>query len=261
MREIAERAWFRACLALGRLLRAGRYSTVLVIDQDGERQVRKRRLFYAPILVWLGSPLVRFLNAGIRVLPQREWEEREREAYQTLRGASVQIDGDALILPRLAGETLATVLENTALCDSARKKAIELAAVALAALHNAGLTHADAMAENVMVDLEAGVAHWFDFETVHDPRRPIAWRRADDVRALLATCLVRTVPEQFAETLGLILDVYADEEVTHLVAQSFSSVFRRPLPFHLGQAPLSVRGFRQIAELLKERIASRSRPS
>ena len=26
---------------------------------------------------------------------------------------------------------------------------------------------------------EAGVAHWFDFETLHDKRRPLAWRRAD----------------------------------------------------------------------------------
>jgi hypothetical protein len=259
VREIAERAWFLACLTLGRLLRAGRYSTVLIVDQDGERQVRKRRRFYAPILVWLGSPLVRFLNAGIRVLPQREWEEREREAYRRLRGASVQIDDDTLILPRLAGETLATVLENAASGDSVRKRAIELAVVALAELHNAGLTHADAMAENVMVDLEAGAAHWFDFETVHDPNRPIAWRRADDVRALLATCLVRTVPEQFAETLALILDVYAEEGVTRLVAPSFTSVLRRPLTFHLGQAPLSLQGFRQIAGLLKERLATPER--
>ena len=110
-----------------------------------------------------------------------------------------------------------------------------------------------------MVDLEAGVAHWFDFETVHDPTRPVAWRRADDVRALLATCLVRTVPEQFAETLALILDVYAEEGVTRLVAPSFTSVLRRPLTFHLGQAPLSLQGFRQIAGLLKERLATPER--
>ena len=44
-------------------------------------------------------------------------------------------------------------------------------------------THADAMAENVLIDLEGGVAHWFDFETVHDTGRPLVWRRADDVRA------------------------------------------------------------------------------
>ena len=53
---------------------------------------------------------------------------------------------------------------------------------------------ADAMAENVLVDLDAGVARWFDFETVHEASRPQIWRRADDVRALLATCLLRTAP-------------------------------------------------------------------
>jgi hypothetical protein len=31
------------------------------------------------------------------------------------------------------------------------------------------------MAENVLVDLEAGVAHRFDFETIHASRRLIAW--------------------------------------------------------------------------------------
>ena len=110
------------------------------------------------------------------------------------------------------------------------------------------------MAENVLVDLEAGVTHWFDFETIHDSSRPMAWRRADDVRALLVTCLVRTVPEKLAETLQLILDVYADEGVTRVLTTSFTSVWRRPLTFHLAQAGLSLRCFREIARLLRERV-------
>jgi hypothetical protein len=110
------------------------------------------------------------------------------------------------------------------------------------------------MAENVMVDLEAGVANWFDFETVHDPSRPMAWRRADDVRALLATSLLRTTRDEIAGTLRLILDVYRDDEVSRLVAASFASVLRRPLTFHLGQAALSFQDFREIAGLLRERV-------
>ncbi len=82
----------------------------------------------------------------------------------------------------------------------------------------------------------------------------MAWRRADDVRALLVTCLVRTVPEEFAETLQLILDVYPDEGVTRLLATSFTSVLRRPLTFHLAQAGLSFQIFREIARLLRERL-------
>jgi tRNA A-37 threonylcarbamoyl transferase component Bud32 len=229
--------------------------------------VRKHRFFYAPLLVWLGDPLLRILDAGVRVLPQRDWEERERRVYRSLRGASIRIDADGLVvLPCLAGETLAALLEDPALEESVRKTAIERAVIALAEFHQLGFTHGDAMAENVLIDLEAGAAHWFDFETIHDPSRPMAWRRADDVRALASTCLVRTVPEKLAETLQLILDVYedlsrrsceaaeADEGVTRLLTASFTSVLRRPLTFHLAQAGLSFPCFREIARLLRERL-------
>jgi len=255
VRELAERAYFLLCLALGWLLRSGRYSKARIVYQDGERQVRKYRLFYAPLLVWMGGPLVRLLDTGVRVLPQRDWEERERGVYRSLYSTSIRIDVDGmLVLPCLAGETLATLLEDPKLEESVRKRVIELAVVALAEFHRLGFTHGDAMAENVVVDLEAGAAHWFDFETIHESRRPMAWRRADDVRALLVTCLVRTVPEKLAETLQLILDVYADEEVTRLLDTSFTSVFRRPLTFHLAQAGLSFQCFREIARLLRERL-------
>ena len=110
------------------------------------------------------------------------------------------------------------------------------------------------MAENVLVDLLAGVAQWLDFETVHDTSRPMAWRRADDVRALLVTCLLRTVPAKRAGTLQLILDAYADEGVTRVLATGFTSVWRRPLTFHLAQAGLSFQDYREIARLLSERL-------
>jgi hypothetical protein len=212
VRELAERAWFLSCLTLGKMLRAGRYSKARIVSENGELLVRKSRY-----------------------------------------GTSIRLDADGtLVLPYLAGETLATVLEHPASGDAVRDRSIELAVAALAELHGRGFTHADAMAENVMIDLEAGIARWFDFETVHDPSRPQDWRRADDVRALLATCLVRTSEAKLAETLQLILDVYGDDRVTRLLSPSFTSVLRRPLTFHLGQAGLSFEAFRQIARLLPE---------
>jgi serine/threonine protein kinase len=250
-----ERVCFLLCRAVGRLLRAATYSRVRVVTQAGEIQVRKHRAFYAPLLVRLGDPLVRILDTGVRVLARRDWEERERRLYRILHGASIRIDaGGALVLPYLSGETLATLLEDLELEESVRTRAIELAVVALAEFHRMGFTHGDAMAENVLVDFEAGVAHWFDFETIHDSSRPMSWRRADDLRALLVTCLLRTAREKLADTLRLILDVYGDEEATGLLAASFTSVCRRPLGFHLGQAALSFRYFREIDRLLRERL-------
>ena len=256
-RELAERAYFVLCLALAWLLRSGRYSKARIVNEGGERLVRKHRLLYAPLLVWLGGPLVRILDTGVQVLPQREWEERERSVYRSLYGTSIRIYGRMLVLPCLAGETLASVLEDPDLMESVRKRAIERAVVALAELHHLGFTHGDAMAENVLVDLEAGVAHWVDFETIHDSRRPPAWRRADDLRALLVTCLVPTAPEKLAETLQLILDVYSDDGVSGLLATSFTSVMRRPLTFHLAQAALSFQCFREIARLLVRQVTLR----
>ena len=224
-----------------------------IVHQDGQRLVRKHRRFYASLLIWMSGLLVRILYAGVRVLPQREWEERERRIYRRLRGTSIGVEaGGVLVLPLLPGRTLATWLEDPALEESLRKTAIERAVVALAEFHQLGFTHADAMAENVLVDLEAGAANWFDFETIHDPSRSMTWRRADDVRALLVTCLVRTAPEKRVETLEFILDVYADEDVTRVLATSFLSVWRRSLTFHLLQAGLSFRCFCDIGQWLRE---------
>ena len=259
MRGLAERAYFFLCGSLGRLLRSAKYSTTRIVSHDGALQVRKHRVFYAPLLIWMGGLVVKLLDTGVRILPQREWEERERAIYRSLFATSIRIEADGtLVLPRLAGETLASVLGNPALELPVRTKAIEQAVAALADLHRTGITHGDAMAENVLVDVEAGVAHWFDFETMHDPSRPLIWRRADDVRALLATCLVRTVGEQRAEVLQLILDVYSDESVTRLLAAVFTTVFQRPLAFHLAQAGLAFQEFRNIGRLLRARLDVRA---
>jgi hypothetical protein len=180
------------------------------------------------------------------------WSKSSILACAFFRSAIGKSDG-TLVLPRLPGKTLAALLEDRELDEQVRKRAIEWAAASLAGFHRRGLTHGDAMAENVLVDLEAGAARWFDFETVHDSSRPMVWRRADDVRALLVTCLLRTAPGKRAEILRLILDVYAvyaDEAVTRLLATSFTSVRRRSLAFHLAQAPLSFRCYREIGRLL-----------
>jgi hypothetical protein len=252
--ELAARAYFGLCLVSGRMVRSATYSKVSVVHEGGQHVVRKHRRFYAPLLIWMSRLLVSVLDGGVRVLRQRDWEERERRIYASLRSSSIAVHADGvLVLPFLAGDTLAMLLERPELEESSRKRAIEYAIVALAEFHRLGFTHADAMAENVMVDLDAGVARWFDFETIHDASRPPTWRRADDVRALLATCLLRTVPGKRAETLELIVDLYANDDLTRALATIFSSVWRRSLTLHLAQAGLSFACFREIGRLLRER--------
>jgi hypothetical protein len=250
---VAERAYFLLCGTLGALLRAARYSKVRIVNDAGELQVRKRRAFYAPLLVSVGNVLLRILDAGVRVLPQAEWEERERQLYQRLYDRAIRIDADAtIVLPCFAVPTLARVLEDPTVEESVRSRSIALAVAALVDFHGRGLTHGDAMAENVLVDLDAGLARWVDFETFHDTTRPMIWRCADDVRALAVTCLLRTAPERRGATLQLVLDLYGDGPVAGVLATFFTDVMRRPLAFHLGQAGLSFEDFGAIAGLLRQ---------
>jgi tRNA A-37 threonylcarbamoyl transferase component Bud32 len=265
VRELPERAYFLMCFAFGRLLRAARYSNARTVDANGGCSVHKSRVCYAPFIISIGNLLLKILDTGVQVLQRRDWEERERQVYQSLYGTAITIDANGVIvMPLLAGRTLANLLEDPSVDQSHRKMAIERATTALAEFHNLGLTHGDAMAENVLVDRTAGVANWFDFETIHDSSRPMIWRRADDVRALLFTCLVRTLHEQRAEALEFILDIYRDrsrriygaatrDEVSCVVAANFTSVWRRSLTFHLAQAGMSFRCCQDIAELLGRR--------
>ena len=243
--------WFDACLAMGKALRASTYSTTRLIQSDGAQRVEKTRRPWAPLLVRLGAPLARALDTGVRVLPQREWEDRERMLYRVLYDASVErTRSGTLLLPRLGGRTLAALLENPPVDMHIRTQAIRAAVVALEQLHLAGFTHGDAMAENVLVD-EHGVARWFDFETVHDTDRPEVWQRADDLRALLSTCALRTPAPDVASIIRVILDAYTDEDVKHTLPAHFESPSQRALVYHLGQAPHSFQSYRRIAELLR----------
>ena len=254
VRELVERAYFALCQATAWLLRSARYTRVRFDRRDREPLVWKERSFYAPLLVWLSGPVVRLLDGGVRVLPARDWQERERRVYRALDRPPVRFDGGrGLVLPRLPGETLAGVLENQGLDDSDRAQAIRLATLALAELHRLGFTHADAMAENVTVDLEAGSAHWFDFETVHDSSHSLAWQRADDLRALMFSCAARTSPGRRLATVRLTLDTYSDSAIERELATSVTSAFRRALAFHLSQAAVSFEADRQMARLLGER--------
>jgi hypothetical protein len=218
-------------------------------------EVRKRRAPYAPLLVALGDPVVWALDAGVIVLPQHSWEQRERLLYERLYGQFIRVERDGtLVLPHLDGRTLAAWLEVESLGQAARINAIQLAAAVLAQFHAKGFTHADAMAENVMVDLDAGVARWFDFETEHEPGRNEAWRRADDLRALIATCVLRSQRSDFASIIDCILTSYANNSVLPHVTASFSSTTQRALAFHLGQAPLSYDTFQEVGRLLHQRL-------
>ena len=250
VRRRVERLWFQVSLTIGRALRGGRYSRVEVVERDGVQAVRKRRVKLAPLLVWVAGGLYRMLNTGVCILPQRSWEARERELHAALYQSVVVVEDDGtLVLPSLRGRILAQLLADPRVNGATRLRAVELAVLALAQLHARGFTHADAMAENVMIDLEYGTASWFDFENAHDPSRTPNWRRADDLRTLLSSCLLHAPERERPGLFRLILQCYPNIDVTRLLPNALKS-HARALPLHLGQAPLSYNGFEELMKLL-----------
>ena len=233
-----------------------------IVSTHGRRasQVRKHRLFYAPLLVWLGGPLVSILDTGVRVLPQRDWEDRERRIYRSLYGTSIRIDADGtLVLPYLAGETLATLLEDPELEESIRKTRHRTGGRRARRVPSAGIhprrrhgrerhgrsSRLESLAGSTSRPFMNRVARWpGDVPTTCEHCSSPAWSEP--------------FPKQFAETLQLILDVYADEDVTRVLATSFTSVFRRPLdlPPRPGGVVVSVfPGDRPAAALAPRRVA------
>ena len=256
--ELAARAYFVLCVALGRLLRSGTYSTTPDRRGGRERQVRKSRVVLrAPpgLAGWAAAQDPRYRRAGPPAAGLGGAGAPASTGASAARRFGSRPTGRSSCRASLE-RRWRRLLEDPELDESVRKTAIERAVVALAEFHRAGFTHGDAMAENVLVDLEPASP------TGSTSRRCMirVARSPGDVPTTCGHCSPRASsghrPEKRAETLQLILDVYADEGVTRVLAASFTSVLRRPLTFHLAQAGLSLRCFREIGRLLRERCGA-----
>ena len=64
--------------------------------------------------------------------------------------------------------------------------------------------------------------------------------------------VLRTPLDQRQSTLTLMAEACGDAVALRVVASDFASVWRRALPFHLGQAPLSLDAYRRTAATLRE---------
>ena len=173
-----------------------------VLDDPCRRAGRRASGAEVPVVLRAPPRVARWAHSARSSIPAcryctgRIWQERERQLYRSLRGTSIRIEADGtLVLPCLAGESAGGLCwrsGNWTRPPAGRRSngQSSLLPISIARVSPAAV----AMAENVMVDLDTVRAHWFDFETTHDPSRPnsLRRRRADDVRALLATCLVGT---------------------------------------------------------------------
>lgn len=246
--------WFSFARTCGGVLRNARYASVDTIAPDATH-VRKKRALFAPVLIRMGRWLLRVLNSGIEVLEQDEWHAREQFMYRELYNAEAIVESSgAILLPKLRGVTLASLLERHDLPLQEKIRAVGISAVSLEEFHARGFSHGDAMATNGLVVPSANRTYWIDFETAHESRLSLNERHADDLRAFISTVALRFAPANLPAVLETIDQSYENGEVKGLTAAYFSTVWHRALIFHLGQAPLSRETFLELGGLMKARL-------
>lgn len=244
------RNWFAAVL---RDVKSTR--TVRCMDGNSDVHIRCRSRI-DDVLIMLGNVLLWSIGAKVRVLRMRAWQSWEPAAYRALENVEVKVDRAGRIVVRtFEGQLLSNVLRSDA--DSqTKRRAISIAMRELTDAHAVSVegrpfTHADATVRNVIVDLDRHIGHWIDFETQHTENAPLAWRRADDLRAL-----VESAAECWRD---------ADEVVQAVLASNPSPAMLRALCdelnsgsrnlYQLAQAKLNRAQREQLASRLLDRWA------
>lgn len=237
---------------IGQLVVALPLNRVARVERDGRAFYRKRRRWYAPLLIAAsacGTSPPRFM-----VLRADEWRAQEAALHRLLYGALVRFcPTGELELPACPGVTLAALLASARHTRGERRRALAAAIAALHSLHRLHVggrpfSHGDATVENVTYDPATGRAHWFDFETAHDPRRPHAWRCADDLRALLFSAAAHLDATTLAETLAAH---YPDGPALAELRGLASHLAHWPDPLHLAQARIGYAAHQALCAALQ----------
>jgi hypothetical protein len=255
---------YRFRWAIGLLLRHTK--TCRTRPCRGEAGYTKTRSWHATGLIPPGNWYLRWLSAGVHILPTKHWLDWESQMHAELSGLNVRRAGRRrLLLPRIAGERLAAILSSPVLDLSHKDRAIRLATAALVQAHqhcvlwpdgvSRPFSHGDATARNVLCDVASGRATWIDFETLHDPSRTVAWRQADDLRALIWSAAETTDADAYDVLCAAILNCVSDTEVLSELAHVAGCT--RPNVYHLAQGSLSTAQHLRLCSVLAAAIAER----
>ena len=224
---------------------------------DGQMLVVKHRSRLAKLLIPPGNLYLRMMGADSFVLSTAEWHH-----WETVMSTATIECGN--VVTRLhAGKTLDQILRDDSVTADEKQAAVRLALREILALHSREarwsdgevrpLSHGDATAKNVCVDLKNQSAVWFDFDMIHRKELSAVDRHADDLRALFfssATCLPQSSLSLLAE---LCSEKVASPELLHALHRLLN-VWRRPSTFQLAQAPLSYAAYHDLRAKLMAAI-------
>jgi hypothetical protein len=257
----------RAVSCIGRLAAAVRYNRVYRVQRDGTWYCHKQRRWLTSPLITAGNLWLSRQGAGVQILAFAEWARREEQLFATLYKLRPLIERGAMWLPVLPGVSLHDWLAAAGQTQSDKMLAVSSACAALAELHQIQLatpngqiglvSHGDATDRNVLFESSTCRATWCDFETQHDEDRPVAWRRADDLRALLCSTAVRCDDSELPPLVQAVVTSYPHAGIVANLHDSLDREIQRPCSYHAAQANLGQRRLVILRDLVAV-VTSRS---
>ena len=212
---------------------------------DGRSLVRKRRSWFAGLLIFPGNVVFWFRRVPLRVLYNGQWLRWERTLKLALRNESIPA-GTELLCETIPGQPLSQQLCDGEVESADRLAWLKIATVALKNLHKETvlqpdferpivLSHGDAAVSNVLYCDQTEQAEWFDFDLRHDFRMDADQRHADDLRSLIFSAGVFCPAEELESIVSMVKHEYRCDRVwAALQSQLVSRWFWFDL-FHLSQ--------------------------
>jgi hypothetical protein len=231
---------------VGEVLTGLRFNSMVRETTERRQCWRKSRLRRAGFLVPLANWYAGRFGLFMRVLNRSAWFRHESSMYHLLLRQDVHPKGDALLLPHIPGRTLRRLLEEDPRLTHETKAAVSLAAQELARLHHLKVehpwtgarhlfSHADATADNVLIDTTSGVARWIDFETTHPPGLEPSVKHADDLFTMIISAASIVHFSCLPELCELVLHAYGCPRVATAMVRQMrfweSRSFACPLAF------------------------------
>ena len=212
---------------------------------DGTSLVRKRRSWFAWLLIFPGNIVFRFRRVPLRVLYNGQWLRWEQTLKLALRNESISADTE-LLCETIPGHPLSECLCGRQVEPADRLARLKIATGALKKLHEKTvlppgfeqpivLSHSDAAVSNVLYCDQNEQAEWFDFDLQHDLRVEAGQRHADDLRSLIFSAGVFCPAGELESVVSMVKHEYGCDRVwAALRSQLVSRWFWFDL-FHLSQ--------------------------
>ena len=236
---------------LGMLLSKLRLHRVAFAANDGIDVVHKRRKVWATWVISPGNLFLKLTGSSIVVLPSSRWiawelavdAARQRNLVSTAGGNAI-----GLSCRRIPGQSLAQILAHHHVGHEQKSAALRWSLLALNELHRhvadwgdgivQSISHGDATANNVIVNLDNGTACWIDFDTRHHPSLTEADRRTDDLRALIYSAAVHWPATRYLDLAEILIESQPEcSTLRHLHAR-LQNEWCRMTTAQLAQAPL-----------------------